>query len=101
MRIDSGGPLAFGACLGALVFAGAADLSAVEGDFLEVRATDSGLDEVLPTGRFLFSGMRLRIITSVAGCDQLDQSPLFTATPRRTHGCVEESKNRRIEGRHA
>jgi hypothetical protein len=49
-------------------------LSAVDGDFFVERATDSGRGDVLPAGRFLFSGMRFKIIPSLGGCDQLDQS---------------------------
>ena len=77
---------------------GRVDLSAVDGVFFEVRATDSGRDEVLPAGRFLLSGMRLKIIPSLAGCDQLDQSTLFTVALRRTHGLArrnEDTKKRR------
>jgi hypothetical protein len=64
-------------------FAGGVDLSAVEGDVFVERAT-CGRDEVLPAGRFLFSGMRLKIIPSLAGCDQLDQSTSFPVTLKRT-----------------
>jgi len=80
-RLGAGG---FGCCAVSLVvgvldgclregFAAArgADLSAADGDFFVERGTDSGREEVLPAGRFLFSGMRLKIITSLAGCDQL------------------------------
>jgi hypothetical protein len=49
-------------------------LSAVDEVLWVERATDSDRDDVLPAGRFLFSGMRFKIIPSVGGCDQLDQS---------------------------
>jgi hypothetical protein len=43
------------------------DLSAVVGDFFVERATDSGRGDVLPAGRFLFSGMRFKIIHQMQG----------------------------------
>jgi hypothetical protein len=77
--------------------AGAVGLSAVAGGFLLERAAGSGRDEVLTGGRFLFSGMRHTIITSLAASDQLDQSTPLTVALRRTHGSREEPKNRRSE----
>jgi hypothetical protein len=78
------------------VGAGRVRLSAADG-FLADRAAGFGRDEVLSAGRFLLSGMRLRIITSDSRSDQLDQSTLFTLTLRHIHDRVEDSKNRRVE----
>jgi hypothetical protein len=53
---------------------GAAELSARADVFLPGPAVGG---DVFSAGRFLFSGMRPEMITSLGGCDQLDQNQHF------------------------
>jgi hypothetical protein len=85
-------------CFEGFAGGGGVDLSAVDGDFFVERATDSGRGDVPAAGRFLFSGMRFKIITSLAASNQLDRSASFTAALKTHAGFTaktREPRNRR------